>query len=169
MLLMPMLLTMDEPVLKAPSDAKVQDLGDGYMRVTTATYVIDVPRGWEVGRETPWGQRDAKPDKSGGKLGVMTAPPGQQSWDSLYRTSMYFIMREEQGDATPYQVTKLENGLEAMTFSIKDKTGFEARRYVLVKSPEKGLLALSVRVPGPKEAEQWAKHFDRMVKSARFI
>ncbi|MCG9895883.1 MAG: hypothetical protein MH204_10460 [Fimbriimonadaceae bacterium] len=151
-----------------PSDAKLVDLGDGFVRVEAPTYSIEVPKGWRVGRETPWGQRDAKPVGGEGKLGVMTAPPSRQSWDSLYRTSLYFILRERPGKATPYKVTKREDGLEACTFSIIDDTGFAARRYVLLKHPEKGLLALSVQIPGRDAEAAWEKNFQRMVSTARF-
>ncbi len=158
----------DQPAPSGPPDAKLTRLGDGYMRVETQTYIIEVPEGWGVTRETPWGQRDAAPEGAKGKLGVMTAPPGRQSWDSLYRTSLYFITRDEPGRATPYELTKLKSGLEAMTFTVRDAEGFDQRRYVLVRDEKKGLLALSVRIPGPSEAEIWKAHFQRMVDSARF-
>lgn len=29
-----------------PQDAKVLDLGDGYSRVVTATYLVELPTGW---------------------------------------------------------------------------------------------------------------------------
>jgi len=150
------------------SDAKVVDLRDGYARVETSSYVIDVPKGWKVSEETPWGQRKAKPGSGAGELGVMTAPPSQQGWGPTLDTALYFINREESGKATPYKLVKTPAGYDAATFEVLDKEGFAARRFVMVKHPEKGLLALSVRVPNRKEDEKWTAHFERMVKSARF-
>lgn len=152
----------------AQSDARVTDLGDGYVRVTAETYSIEVPKGWAVGRETRWGQRDAKPADGSGKLGVMTAGPSRASWDDLYRTSLYFIMREDEGTATKYTLSKTAEGLEAMSFSVLDKDGFAQRRYVLVKNTDGRVLALSVEIPSKAGEKKWASHFDRLVKTARF-
>lgn len=150
-------------------DAKAVDLGDGYVRVTTPVYEIEVPKGWTVTAETPWGQREVFMKKEEGKLGVMTAPPSAQTWDQLYETSLYFIMRDKRGEATPYTVTKTKRGNEAMQFAVKDSTGFAGRRYLLVKDPARGLLALSVEIPSREAEAAWAKHFLRMVESARFV
>ncbi|MCU0316608.1 MAG: hypothetical protein MUC92_08450 [Fimbriimonadaceae bacterium] len=164
-----LILVLMQADQKSPSDAKVVDLKDGYVLVVSASYSIEVPKGWVVSEETRWGQRKAAPEEGRGELGVMTAPPGRQTWDQLYRTSLYFILREDDGKATPYKVTKLENGLEAATFEVLNKEGFANRRYVLVRHPEKGLLALSVRIPGKDQEKEWQKHFERMVKSAKFL
>lgn len=150
-------------------DAKVTDLRDGYVRVETPVYVIEVPKGWNVTQETPWGQRKVYLKKDAGELGVMTAPPSEQSWERLYEASLYFILREERGEPTPYKVTKTKNGLEAMEFSVKDKEGFAHRRYLLLKDPDKGLLALSVTIPSKEKEKEWFKHFERMTKTAKFL
>lgn len=152
-----------------PRDARIIDLKDGFVRVDAPTYTIEVPKGWKVTAETPWGARKAEPANGRGELGVMTAPPGRQSWDSLYRTSLYFILREDsEGQPTRYKVTKKDNGLEACEFSILDKNGFAYKRYVLLRHPEKGLLALNVNIPNPAEEKTWAAKFDRMVRTASF-
>ena len=55
------------------ADAKIVDLRDGFVRVETAAYSIEVPKEWKVSEETRWGQRKAK-----GKLsinGVSLTPP----------------------------------------------------------------------------------------------
>lgn len=150
------------------SDAKVTDLGDGYWRVETKSYSVDVPRGWKVSEETSWGQRKVNPEGGQGSLGVMTAPPSKQTWDDLYRTSLYFILREKGGKATPYTVAKTPSGLEAATFEVLDGKGFASRRFVLIKHQEKGLLAISVDIPGKDRDKEWRAHFDRMVQSAKF-
>lgn len=154
---------------KGPSDASVTDLKDGYVRVDTSSYVIDVPRDWKVTEETPWGARKASPSGSRGDLGVMTAPPSRQSWAQLYRTSLYFILREDpNGKPTEPEITKRKDGLEVCTFRILNSEGFAFRRFVMLRHSEQGLLALSVRIPNKSEESKWQKHFDRMVASAKF-
>lgn len=150
-----------------PKDAQMTDLGDGYSRLKTAAYSVDVPNGWEVTAETPWGQRKVQPTGQGGELGMMTAPPSQQSWDQLYRISLSFILREEDGKPTPVRLTKSKAGLEIASFEVLDANAFPSRRYVLIRDAAKGLLALSVKVPNPEADAQWTKHFKRLVASAK--
>lgn len=150
-----------------PKDARIVDLRDGYVRVETTGYSIEIPRGWKVGEETQWGQRKADAPKGSGELGVMTAGPTRATWDDLYRTSLWFIQREEAGKATPYEVSKTQQGYEAASFSVLDKEGFAARRYVLVRAKDGRVLALSVRIPEPKAEREFARHFDRLVATAR--
>lgn len=152
---------------QAPSDAKIVDLGDGYSRIQAANYSVEVPSGWEVSSETPWGQRTMHPKNRAGELGVMTAPPGRQTWDQLYQTSLYFIQRESKGKPTPYRVTRMASGLEAASFELLDDSGFASRRYVLIKDESRGLLALSVKVPSREADKEWSKHFRRLIGSAR--
>jgi len=151
------------------SDTKSVDLNDGYIRVQTPNYELEVPKGWEIGRETPWGSRAVHPPKGEGELSVMTAPPGNQSWDQLYQTSLYFIMREGPGKATPYKLVKTPRGLDAASFEVVDDKGFANRRYVLIKDQASGLIALSVKVPSREADKEWSKHFERLIKTARFL
>lgn len=170
-LAMSVMIGIDQGVasMKLPKDATAKDLGDGYVRVTTPDYTIDLPKGWEVGTETPWGQRKMAPSQGRGELGVMTAPPSRQGWDQIYQTSLYFILREERGlEATPYEMTKTKKGYEAAQFGVKDRSGFMKKRYVLIKHEEKGLMALSVSMPNKDSEKAWRKHFQRMVDSATF-
>ena len=154
------------------TDFQRTELPDGYDRITSATYQIDVPRGWKVSPETNFGQRKAY-GPEGGNLGVMTAPPSNQDWDQLYRTALFFVLREKKGTASPYEVKKVKvaNGeeREACVFGVKNEAGFEDRRYVMIKHPTQGLLALSVEIPNREVAKDWEKHFQRMVSSARFL
>jgi hypothetical protein len=149
------------------ADAKLVDLKDGYVRVEGKTYSIEIPKGWTVEPETRWGQRKISPS-GGGELGAMTAPPSQQSWDELYDTALFFIMRDEKGDATPYEKVKTKQGYEAASFSVLDKERFAKRRFIMIKEPNKGLLALSVKIPDKKLEDVWAAHFKRMVDTAQF-
>lgn len=152
-----------------PKDAKVVDLKDGYSRIDTASYSIELPKGWQVSEETPWGQRKAHPKGSDGELGVMTAPPGRQSWDQLYQTSLYFILRESKGKPTPYRLGKTASGLETASFEVLDEEGFAARRYILIRGKDGRLLALSVKVPSREADKAWSAHFDRLTRTARFL
>lgn len=151
-----------------PKDAKVLKLADGYSRVETAEYSIEVPTGWEVSDQTPWGQRKAHPSNSSGELGVMTAPPGRQSWDQLYQTSLYFILRESKGKPTPYRLGKTASGLETASFEVLNDAGFAARRYILIRGKDGRLLALSVKVPSRSADKEWSKHFERLAATAKF-
>lgn len=150
-----------------PGDAQVKDLRDGFVRVETKAYSFEIPKGWSIGSETPWGARDLKPANGKAVLGAMTAGPSQAGWDQLYRTSLWFIQREEEGKATPYTVKKTTQGYEACTFSVHDKEGFAKRRYVLLKHPSGKVLALSVKIPDRSEESNLAPVFDRFVSSAK--
>lgn len=155
-------------LVQGSADSAATDLKDGYSRVATSNYTVDVPNGWTVSKETPWGARKVQPTQGKGELGVMTAPPGQQSWDQLYQTALYFIQREEKGKATPYRLTKTPSGLEAASFDVVDAEGFASRRYVMIRDSAKGLFALSMKVPSREANKQWTKHFDRLIRSAKF-
>ena len=139
-----------------------------YETLKTDAYSIEIPKGWKVSPETFFGQRKVKPSSGRGELGLMTAPPSRQSWQQLYQTSLFYILREEKGKATPYKLTKTKRGYEAATFDVVNKDGFNSRRYVLIKHPEKGLLAISVSIPEKSTEIEWAKHFKRMVDTATF-
>lgn len=156
-------------LLQMPKDAKTVNLNDGYSRVETESYVIELPTGWKVSEQTPWGQRKANPKGSQGELGVMTAPPGRQSWEQLYQTSLYFILREEEGKAMPYRLSKTPSGLETASFEVLDGSGFASRRFILIRGKDGRLLALSVKVPSREADKEWTKHFERLSRTARFL
>lgn len=138
-----------------------------FILVDTPKYSFEAPKGWNVGRETPWGARDIEPAKGEGKLGAMTAGPTQDSWDSLYRTSLYFIQREAKGKATPYREGKTKQGYACIRFEVMDESGFASRRYVLLKDSSGNALALSVKIPSAKEEKKYAAFFERMVDTAK--
>lgn len=148
-------------------DAKTTDLGDGYVQVETKSYSIEVPQSWKVSSETPWGARKVSVVDSASELGVMTAGKTQATWEELYRTSLFFIQREESGKATPYILSKTAQGYDACSFSVLDNEGFAKRRYVLLKSPSGYAVALSVKISGKNEEASLTKHFDRLVKTAK--
>jgi hypothetical protein len=151
------------------SDAKLVPMSDGFVRVETAAYSFEIPKGWAVGRETPWGARDLKPESGSGGLSVMTAGPSNASWDQLYQTSLFFIQREGPGRATPYKIEQTKQGYEACTFSMLDAEGFSNRRYVLLKAPNGKVLALSVKIPTRESEAALKPIFDRFVTSAKIL
>jgi hypothetical protein len=156
-------------VMGGPNDAKMIDLKDGFVRVETKAYIFEVPKGWAVSSETPWGARDMTPEKGSGAMGAMTAPPSTQSWDQLYRTSLYFITREKPGKATPYVLGKAPQGYETMSFQVAGTDGFADRRYTILKSKENRILALSVKIPSKDQEKKFMDMFDRMIKSAKIL
>lgn len=138
-----------------------------FVRIDAPRYSFEVPRGWTVGAETPWGARDILPNEGGGKLGAMTAGPSRASWDDLYRTSLFYILREDRGEPTPYRLGKTQQGYESMSFEVKNREGFASRRYTLLRDDRGYALALSVRIPSPKEERRYLQLFQRMVDTAR--
>lgn len=151
---------------QAPADAKMKDLKDGFVRVETASYTIEVPKGWTVSRETSFGQRTMEGNR--GTMTAMTAAGGgSQGWERLYRTSLWFISREMPNyKATPYKLSKTSQGYEAASFSMLDDKGFAKARYVLLKAPNGNLLALSVKIPGKSEERELVAQFDRLIRTA---
>lgn len=147
---------------------EVTPLKDGFVKVTAPGYSFELPKGWTVGNETPWGARDIKGDSRGGKFGTMTADASRATWDSLYEVSLGFILREERGTATPYRKMKTEGGYEAIAFEVMNKNNFAARRYVLLKNSDGRALALSLKIENEKDEAYMAGAFKRMVNTARF-
>lgn len=162
-------ITLLSLLVDALKDSSIIDLGDGYAKVTTASYSIDVPKGWDVSSQTPWGQRTARPAEGSGELGVKTAPPSSQTWDDLYHSSLSYILRESKAMPTPYRVTKTKKGFEAAAFELLDADGFPSQRYVLIRDEARRLLTLSVKVPSREVDTLWTGHFERLVESAIFL
>jgi hypothetical protein len=130
-------------------------------------YSFEVPKGWTVGKETPWGARDVVPGSGNGKLGAMTAGPKRASWEELYRTSLFFIKREGEGKETPFRLGKTKQGYESMSFEMINKDGWADRRYTLLKNDAGSALALSVKIPTRKDEKQYAQWFQHMVDTAK--
>lgn len=131
-------------------------------------YSFEVPKGWSVGKETPWGARDITTKSGSGKFGAMTAGPTQAGWDELYQTSLYFIKREGKGKETPYRIGKSKLGYATMSFEVVNPDGFSDRRYVLLKNDNGLALALSVKIPAKAQEKEYAAMFQHMVDTAKF-
>lgn len=138
-----------------------------FVKFESDRYSFEVPKGWTVGRESPWGARDVSPESGSGKLGAMTAGPTRASWDELYRTSLYFIKREGEGKETPYRLGKTKQGYACMSFEVVNKDGWSDRRYTLLKNDSGNALALSVKIPTRKEEKQYIEWFQHMVDTAK--
>lgn len=139
----------------------------GFTLVNTDKYVIQVPTGWSVAAETPWGARDITPKSGSGQMGAMTAGPTNDGWDALYKTSLYFIKREEAGSETPYRTGKTKQGYECMSFEVKNKDGFANRRYTLLKNAQGNVLALSIKIPSSEQEKAFKDMFQHMVDTAK--
>jgi hypothetical protein len=157
------LFLMAAPILQQDKGAKPEK----YVMVKTDKYSFEIPRGWTVGEETPWGARDMMPASGSGKLGAMTAGPTKASWDELYRTSLYFVMREEKGTATPFRTGKTKQGYECMSFEVAQPSGFVNRRFTLLKDGSGNALALSVKIPSASVEKMYLADFQRMVDTAK--
>ncbi len=146
------------------SDVKTEDLGDGFVRITAPKYVVEIPKGWEVGRETSFGQREYM--GADGEMGTMTGSAKGSNWDRLYQTSLFFIRRSMKGEPTPYKIVKAKQGYEAMTFNMM----YEERpvaRYVILMNDKEEILALSVKIPTKAKQKEMEKAFQRMVDTAK--
>ncbi len=138
-----------------------------FVLLDTAKYSFEIPKGWNVGSETPWGARDLSPGRGAGKLGAMTAGPTNASWEQLYQTSLYFIQREEPGKPTPFRLGRTKNGYESMSFEVFNRDNFASRKYVLIKDESGNALALSVKIPSKKVEKEYDVYLQRMVDTAR--
>lgn len=145
-------------------EVEVVDLKDGFVRVKTAKYSVEVPKGWEIGEETSFGQREIVSDK--GELGLMTGGKTRSSWEQLYQTSLYFIRRSSPGTPTPFRLGKNKRGYETMSFEMIDAEKRPLSKYVIFKNKESEILALSVKIPSQKSVKDMDRAFERLLNSA---
>ncbi len=148
----------------ALAEPTITDLKDGFIRVETKKYTVEVPKGWEVGEETSFGQREFHSDK--GELGTMTGSAKGATWDRLYNTSLYFIQRREKATPTPYRLGKNKKGYETMSFEMIGKDNKPTSKYVILKNSKEEILALSVRIMPGKSEKELAQAFERLVNTA---
>jgi hypothetical protein len=99
----------------------------------------------------------------------MTAGPTTAPWSELYKTSLYFIQREEKGTPTPFREGKTKKGYACMMFEVSNEKGFTNRRYVLMKDATGHALALSVRIPDASSETNYLRDFQRMVNTAEIL
>ena len=128
-----------------------------YRKIETKNYVVEMPENWEVGPETPFGQREIRPVKEtkadrGASMSSMTGPGlGRQSWEQLYETSLYFITRYapngQKMQATPFTLGQSRLGFESCAWTMTDPGGLPLQRHVILKHSNGNILALSVKIP----------------------
>jgi hypothetical protein len=151
------------------ADFTAVKLKDGFQRIETASYSIEIPQGWEVEKEMPWGAREIS-GPTGGFSAMTGKGAAKRGWEQLYQTSLYFIMRnpgESGSKATPYKIVKTKQGYEAMSFSVLSKEGFAKSRYMILRAKNDDILALSVKVPSQQNEKDLVKAFDRLVVTAK--
>lgn len=150
-----------------------------YETVKTDSYAIQIPKGWSVSDETPWGSRQIRPPAAEGELGAgslstMTGRgAGRQSWDRLYQTSLYFIMRGAGGSQmrpAPYSELTTQQGYEACAWDMLDGQGAVLQRHAILRHSNGNILAVSVKFP--KNASETVRkvldrHFWHMVHTAK--
>ena len=150
-----------------------------YRKTETKNYIVETPEGWEVGHETPFGQREIRPAKEteadrGASMSSMTGPGlGRQSWQQLYETSLYFITRYapngKKMQATPFTLGKSRQKFETCSWTMTDSDGLPLQRHVILKHSNGNILALSVKIPpaAAKESKEGLKTiFQHMVDTA---
>ena len=128
-----------------------------FHKVDTKNYTIEAPEGWEVGDETPFGQREILPGKAakldpGMAMSSMTGPGlGKQGWDQLYQTSLFFITKfSPNGDkmkATPYKLGKSKQGFDTCSWTMNDADGKAVQKLVILKHENGNILALGAKLP----------------------
>lgn len=167
------------PRLSAADDsASVRAPATSFRRVETPRYIVEVPDGWEVGEETPFGQRELLPAQAdrpaGGSMSTMTGPGlGRQSWADLYRTSNYFITRySAEGQKIkpgPFRVGKTAQGYASCSWSMTNADGATVQRHVILKRADTDILALSVKLPAAADRDRRSQidaRFRHMVDTA---
>lgn len=146
-------------------DYQMIDLKDGFVRISTSKYSVEIPKGWEVSEETSFGQREYQ--GKAGEMTTMTGSAANRTFDQLYQTSLFFITRSMPGGKpTPYRLSKSEKGLDVMSFEILNDEKRAVAKYVIFKNSKSQILALSVKFKDKKSEADVQKSFDRMVKTA---
>lgn len=170
-------LMLAGPANNASGAAKAESKGK-YVTVDTRNYTLQIPAGWSVSEETPWGSRDIRPgdngDLAGASMSSMTGPGlGKQSWQRLYDTSLYFITRydrEGKMTATKYTLGKSKQGFETCSWDMKDADNRILQRHVILKHDNGNILALSVKFPKAVSGDDRAKlerSFRHMLDTAK--
>jgi hypothetical protein len=147
------------------SAAKPAEPAAKFRTMDTAAFTLQVPSGWVVSEETPWGARDIRPEKSGemggASMSSMTGPGlGRSSWDRLYDTSLYFITRGEKAGAlkaSPYEVGRSPKGFEMCSWTMSDARGNTVQRHAILKHTNGNILALSAKTPPAASAADASK------------
>lgn len=150
-----------------------------YETIKTESYTLQIPKGWMMSDETPWGARQIRPPSSEGELGAgslstMTGRgAGRQSWDRLYQTSLYFIMRGTGGREmrpTPYSMLTTQQGYEACAWDMIGEKDLLLQRHAILRHTNGNILAVSVKFPknaSESIRKQLDRHFWHMVHTAK--
>jgi len=127
-----------------------------YHRVEAPRYAVEVPKGWIVGEDSPFGQRELRPpadaSESTVSMSTMVVPGlGRQTWDELYTTLNYDILRYAPTGSKmkplPYKLGETRQGIDSCSWTMDDPAGLPVQRRVILKRPDGDILALSVKLP----------------------
>lgn len=164
------MLTKLIATLKAPfAKADIVDLQDGFVRVVTDEYQIEIPHGWHVGGQTSFGQRTFKPSQEEiGFLEAMTGSADGETWEALYKTALFYIQKDTAGTPTSYTLSHSAQGYEAISFSMMNGD-VPTAHYVIFKNTEEEILVLSVTVPDRASDTKLAPVFERLVSTAKML
>jgi hypothetical protein len=85
-------------------------------------------------------------------MSTMVGPGlGRQTWDELYKTSNYYILRYAPTGSKmkplPYKLGKTRQGIDSCSWTMVDPAGVPVQRHVILKRPDGDILALSVKLP----------------------
>lgn len=113
--------------------------------------------------------------EKGPSMSSMTGPGlGKQSWDQLYKTSLFYITRSvrEGGSKmkpTAYTLGKSKQGFETCSWTMNDTDSHPLARHVILKHTNANILALSVKLPPAatrETKERLERIFQHMVDTA---
>jgi len=151
-----------------PGHPALTPLGDGYSRFVTAHYAVDVPTGWTVSVGDFVGQWSFSPVQGEGGLRVTLLPESRGNWHQIYEAALGVILRDLPGNPTPFVLLRRADGTECASFDVLDSFDSPSRRFVLIRDSDRGIVALSVRIPKPSLSKVWTNHLKRIALTAQF-
>ncbi len=143
-----------------------------WVTVHTSDYTLQLPPGWKIGPQTPFGQRTIAPSASAATqkqyMTAMTAPgPAASSWQQLYHTALFFITRQNPSlKPTPYRLWRSPQGMQACSWEMKNSKGQVCGLYTVLRDSSMHILALSVHIPDTASQKMLTKCFQHMVNTA---
>ncbi len=157
----------------ASGSAKTSSHLPKWITVKTPEYTLQLPQGWSIGPQTPFGQRTLAPKSAQKPVGTfmtaMTAPqPVASSWSQLYHTALYFITQQDPSlKATPYHLWRSPQGMSACSWEMKNTKGQIRGLYTVLRSSSMQLLALSVHIPNTTTEKTLSICFQHLVDTAQ--
>ena len=136
----------------------------------------EVAKSGDIGESRGDKSASSRPEtEKGPSMSSMTGPGlGKQSWDQLYKTSLFYITRSgrEGGSKmkpTAYTLGKSKQGFETCSWTMNDTDSHPLARHVILKHTNANILALSVKLPPAatrETKERLERIFQHMVNTA---